>query len=221
MKIAIAVFVKTPGVSPLKTRLAASLGQEKALHFYQLSLKCIVSTLKKIAINPYWAVAEKQSLNNLLWSDFNRLHTGEGNLGDRQSQIYHELLKTHDGVILIGVDAPQLSREKLEQAMEALKSYDYAIGPATDGGYYLLAGRRNIPAQIWSTTPWSDAKTRATLVAQLDSKPYELGMLTDVDTESDLNTMLLEMPQSLNENQTKLKEWIRNLRLITTGRDYK
>ncbi len=56
MKIAIAIFVKTPGVSPLKTRLAASLGQEKALHFYKLSLKCIISTLEETAINPYWAV---------------------------------------------------------------------------------------------------------------------------------------------------------------------
>ena len=211
MKIAIAIFVKTPGVSPLKTRLAASLGQEKAEHFYHLSLKSIISTLKETAINPYWAIAEKQSLNNPLWSDFNRLHTGEGDLGDRQSHIYHELLKIYDGVILIGADAPQLSIEIIEQAMEALKSHDYAIGPANDGGYYLLGGRRNIPAKVWSTTPWSDAKTRATLVAQLDSKPYELGMLCDVDTESDLNTMLSEMPQKLNENQRKLKDWINQL----------
>lgn len=211
MKIAIAIFVKTPNVSPLKTRLAASLGKEKALHFYNLSLKCIVSTLKKTTINPYWAVAEKQSLNNPLWSDFNRLHTGEGDLGDRQSHVYHELLKTHDGVMLIGADAPQLSIEKIEQAMDALKSHDYAIGPATDGGYYLLAGKRSIPAQVWATTPWSDAETRETLVDQLDSKPYELDALTDVDTESDLNIMLSEMPEMLNENQAKLKAWINQL----------
>jgi hypothetical protein len=211
MKIAIAIFVKTPGVSPLKTRLAASLGQEKAEHFYHLSLKSIISTLKKTAINPYWAIAEKQSLNYPLWSDFNRLHTGEGDLGDRQSHIYQELLKSHDGVILIGADAPQLSIEIIEQAMEALKSHDYAVGPANDGGYYLLGGRISIPAKVWATTPWSDAKTRATLVTQLDSKPYELDMLTDVDTESDLNTMLSEMPQKLNENQRKLKDWINQL----------
>ena len=47
MKIAIAIFVKTPNVSPLKTRLAASLGKEKSLHFYKLSLNSIVSTLKQ------------------------------------------------------------------------------------------------------------------------------------------------------------------------------
>ena len=215
MKVAIAIFVKTPGVSLLKTRLAATIGQEKAEHFYKLSLKCIVSTLKEIDIHPYWAIAEKQSLNHPLWNDFNRMHTGEGDLGDRQSHVYHELLKTHDGVILIGGDAPQLSVEIIEQAKEALKTHDYAIGPASDGGYYLLAGREKIPAKIWSTTPWSDTKTRETLVAQmfaqLDSKPHELSTLTDVDNEANLQTILKEMPASLNENQVLLKNWINQL----------
>ena len=208
MKIAIAIFVKTPGASLVKTRLAASLGQEKAEHFYNLSLNCIISTLKEINITPYWAIAEKQSLNHPLWNDFNRLHTGEGDLGDRQSYIYHELLKTHKGVILIGADAPQLSREAIQQAMDALKSNDYVIGPANDGGYYLLAGRKSIPSKVWSTTPWSHTDTRETLVDQLDSKPYKLNMLTDVDTEADLHKMHSEMPQNLNENQRKLKAWI-------------
>ncbi len=211
MKIAIAIFVKTPGVSPLKTRLAATLGQEKAEYFYALSLKCIVSTLKEIDITPYWALAEKQSLHNPLWNDFNRLHTGEGDLGARQSHIYHELLTTHEGVILIGADSPQLSRGIIQQAMEGLISHDYVIGPADDGGYYLLAGRQKIPSKVWSTTPWSHIKTRETLVAQLDSKPHELAMMTDVDTEADLYKIRDEMPESINENQIALKNWINQL----------
>jgi len=214
MKLAIAIFVKTPGVSPLKTRLAASLGQEKAEHFYHLSLKCIVSTIKKIDITAHWAIAETESLNNPLWSDFNQLHTGDGDLGDRQSHIYHELLKTHDGVILIGADAPQLSGEIIQQAMERLEENDYVIGPANDGGYYLLAGRQPISSKVWSTTPWSHVKTRETLISQLDSKPHELCMLSDVDTETDLHQILNEMPehlQGLNEDQTVLKNWINQL----------
>lgn len=211
MNLAIAIFVKTPGVSLLKTRLAATLGQEKAECFYNLSLKCIVNTIKEIDIKPYWAIAEKQSLANPLWNGFNQLHTGKGDLGDRQSHIYHELLKTHEGVILIGADAPQLSREIIQQTMDGLKSHDYVIGPANDGGYYLLAGSQKIPTQVWSTTPWSHINTRETLVAQLDSKPHELEVLTDVDTESDLKTMLSEMPENLNDNQKHLKDWINQL----------
>ena len=59
MNIAIAIFVKTPGISPIKTRLAASIGQQKAEDFYRLSLKSLVSTLKEIDITPYWAVGGK------------------------------------------------------------------------------------------------------------------------------------------------------------------
>lgn len=211
MKLAIAVFVKTPGVSPLKTRLAATIGQEKAEHFFQLSLKCIAGTLKNVNITPHWAIAEEESLGHPLWAEFNRLHTGEGDLGNRQSNVYHELLEAYDAVILIGADAPQLSKETIERAILSLQTNDYCIGPASDGGYYLLGGRKKISNKVWSTTPWSDPKTREVLVSQLDSKPNELETLTDVDTEFDLTQILEEMPESMNEEQLALKQWINQL----------
>ena len=211
MKIAIAIFVKTPGVSPLKTRLAATIGQDKAEYFYQLSLKCIINTLNKTDITPFWAIAEKECLDHTLWSNFNRLHTGEGDLGDRQSHVYHKLLMQFDAVMLIGGDAPQLSENIIHQAKEALKSYDFVMGPADDGGYYLLAGKKAIPSEVWSSTPWSHAQTKDTFIAQLDSKPHELSTLTDVDNEADLYQILNEMPASLNEDQVLLKNWINQL----------
>ncbi len=211
MSIAIAIFVKTPGISPIKTRLAASLGQDKAETFYTLSLKSIVSTLKKIDITPYWAIGEKQGLDNPLWNDFNKLFTGNGDLGARQNHIYHELLKTHQSVILIGADAPQLSNEIIYEAIASLQKHDFVIGPAHDGGYYLLAGRQKISTEVWSATPWSQTKTREMFISRLSSQPHMLKIMTDVDTESDLNTMLSEMPENLNENQKTLKDWINRL----------
>lgn len=214
MKFAIAIFVKTPGVSPLKTRLAATVGTEKAIEFYQQSLKCIINTLQNVDITPHWAVAEKESLDNPLWSNFNRLHTGEGGLGERQSYIYHELLKTHDGVLLIGGDAPQISEKIIQQAMLSLEgdneNKDYVIGPANDGGYYLFGGRKPVASEVWSSTPWSHEKTRETFIAQLDSKPTELNSLTDVDTEEDLQTIIVEMPERKNQQQLALINWINN-----------
>ena len=211
MKIAIAIFVKTPGISALKTRLGASIGQQKAEDFYRLSLKSLVSTLKEIDITPYWAVGEKHGLDDPLWSNFNKLHTGDGDLGSRQSHIYNELLKTYQAVVLIGADTPQLSQSLINEAITKLQSHDFVIGPAHDGGYYLLAGRHEISPEVWSEIPWSHVKTRETLIAKLNSQPYKLKMLTDVDTESDLKIMLSEMPENLNENQRKLKSWINYL----------
>ena len=215
MKVAIAIFVKTPGLSPLKTRLAATIGQQKAEFFYRLSLKSIVSTLREVEISPYWAVGEVNGLYDPLWDDFEKLHTGDGDLGDRQSHVYNKLLKTFEAVILIGADAPQLSKKFIEEAITALRSHDFVIGPATDGGYYLLGGRSKIASQAWSETPWSHENTREILVSKLDSKPHLLAMLTDVDTKSDFKCVLDEMPKPAdglqNENQQHLINWIKRL----------
>lgn len=211
MNIAIAIFVKTPGLSPLKTRLAATIGREKAVDFYRLSLQSISSTLSKVNVTPYWAVGELEGLDDPLWQEFNKLHTGDGDLGDRQSHVYHDLLKTHDAVLLIGGDSPQLSTKTINKAIKQLEHQDFVIGPADDGGYYLLGGRQKIEAKVWAETPWSHEKTRETLVKKLVSKPYELEVLTDVDTEEDLKKMLSEMPNTLNENQIILKDWVTRL----------
>jgi len=211
MNIAIAIFVKTPGLSPLKTRLAKTIGRVKAEEFYRLSLRSISSTLKRSDVTPYWAVGEKSGLNNHLWNDFKKLHTGDGNLGDRQSHVYHELLKKHDAVILIGGDSPQLSLEIISETIKQLESQKFVIGPASDGGYYLLAGRNEIGSKVWDKTPWSHENTREILIKNLGLKPHHLMMLTDVDTQGDLEKMLSEMPNTLNEDQKILKDWIMRL----------
>ena len=94
MSTAVAIFVKTPGLSPLKTRLAASIGQEKAHEFYNLSLNAIRETLTTLDISPYWAIAEKEALNDPMWQDYNRLHTGDGNLGVIQHTHLSKTLKS-------------------------------------------------------------------------------------------------------------------------------
>lgn len=211
MNIAIAIFVKTPGISPLKTRLAATLGKEKAEEFYRLSLRSIESTLNQLPLSPFWAVGETKGLNDPLWHRFKKIHTGDGDLGDRQNHVYHELLKTHDAVLLIGGDAPQLSAKTIKLAIKQLEKQEFVLGPADDGGYYLLGGRNNISPKVWNETPWSDARTRKILIEKLGGKPYLLEFLTDVDTEEDLIKMLNEMPSTLNENQKILKDWIMRL----------
>ena len=211
MKTAIAIFVKTPGLSPLKTRLAATLGRDKAEEFYRLILRSIENTLSELNLSAFWAVGEPEGLHDPLWNSFSKMHTGDGDLGDRQSHVYHELLKTHDAVMLIGGDAPQLSLEIINQAISHLETQDFVIGPADDGGYYLLGGRKKIDAKVWSETPWSDEKTLNIFIEKLGVNPYILDVLTDVDTEEDLQMMLGELPNTLNDNQKILKDWIMRL----------
>jgi len=212
LKTALAIFVKTPHLSPLKTRLASGIGKSKAQEFYALSVAAVqnvVSTCE--GIHPVWAVAEKDGVDNALWSAFESKHTGDGCLGTRQSHIYNTLLQTHDHAILIGADAPQISPILIKTAINALAQYDYVFGPANDGGYYLMAGKVPIDKDIWTSIPWSADNTYSSFKDKLSGKIYELPTLTDIDTIDDLQYLKTEMPDATNTAQNDLLNWIEDI----------
>jgi glycosyltransferase A (GT-A) superfamily protein (DUF2064 family) len=210
MSTAIAIFVKTPSLSRVKTRLAAGIGRIAAQQFYLLSLKAVQETVKNINASPYWAVGEENGLDNSLWQDFPSLYTGIGNLGQRQHHIYEMLLKDHEHVLLIGADTPQISTVILEQAITALNTNDFVVGPANDGGYYLFGGSVPIQQMIWTSVPWSTNITRERLETMLLSEPFHLMFLTDVDTQNDLQQVAHEMQQGMSKEQKNIIDWIKN-----------
>lgn len=211
---AVAIFVKTPGLSPVKTRLAASIGTAAAEEFYKLCTEAIQQTLiratQTIDIVPFWAVGEQAGLDHPLWQSFDSIYTGEGDLGERQHHIYQYLQAKYQRVILIGADSPQLSVKHLGDAIAALDSHQFALGPAVDGGYYLFAGRVPIAKDIWTNVTYSEADTAEQLLAQLPSKVAVLDCITDVDTVEDLAVLEreVEAEKSININIKKLINYI-------------
>ena len=211
---AIAIFVKTPGLSPVKTRLAATVGTAAAEQFYKLCTETIQETLKTASktldIVPFWAVGEEVGLSHPMWQGFEALYTGEGGLGERQHHIYQTLLAKYQRVILIGADSPQLSSRHLNNAIEALQSNSFALGPAVDGGYYLLAGRAPIARDIWTNVTYSAADTAEQLLAQLPSKAAILESISDVDTIEDISELKRELPADKfrNNGQKILVDYI-------------
>ena len=208
MSTALAIFVKTPSLSPVKTRLAQSIGEEKAVEFFMLCLDAIKETAKKIDADIIWAVAEKDGISNPLWSDFKTIHTGEGSLGERQDHIYSTLLNTYERVFLSCADAPQLCPYIFQEANDALNDNDFVIGPAHDGGYYLFGGRKPVERNIWTNVPWSTEETRTKLVERLPSVPAHLQMFSDVDRQADLHYLRSEMPEKMSDQQRKIVNWI-------------
>ncbi|RUO25471.1 hypothetical protein CWE09_01670 [Aliidiomarina minuta] len=209
MNTAIAIFVKTPSLSPVKTRLAASIGKEKAQQFFIHSLQAVEETVAASDADLYWAVAEKEGLQDPLWQQHQRLHTGEGDLGQRQHHIYQSLRQQYAKVILIGADAPQLSQELLQQAIQALDHSELVLGPATDGGYYLFAGTVDLDAAVWTDIPWSTEQTRESLQRKLPFQAALLPTLSDVDTLGDLTLVLEELPLTPGPMQRQVFNWIR------------
>lgn len=216
---AVAIFVKTPALSPVKTRLAQTIGREAAEEFHRLSAGAVEAVVRRAAedgrIEPYWAVAELAGLNHPLWQGFTRVAQGSGGLGERLARVYDELLGRHAFVLFVGADAPQITARTLASAGERLADPEcepFMLGRARDGGFYLFGGRRRIAREVWRGITYSRAGTADELAAHLRSlgEIAELPVLCDADDADDLEQVLAELrrlPEPLPE-QRVVAEWI-------------
>jgi len=218
---AIAVFAKTPGLSPVKTRLASAIGVANAEIFYRLSVAAVSETLATLAsryrtdLQPYWAVAEAEAVGREEWQAFPAIWTGQGTLGDRLHAVYAALENIHDYVILIGTDSPQLTPEAVAEAIDRLGNCGDAcvIGPALDGGFYLFAAGIPLRSQLWTRVPYSRASTMQELISGIRADGGHVELLsprTDTDTLGDLDILFreisrVEMP---SRSQQRLSEWL-------------
>jgi len=125
MTAAVAIFVKTPGLSPVKTRLAAGVGVEAATEFHRLAAASVAGVARACGeeIVPYWAVAEQEALDAPAWRGFPTIWQGEGGLGARLDRIYATLLLRHGRVLLIGADARRSRRTSCARRPEPSESW--------------------------------------------------------------------------------------------------
>lgn len=224
MSTAIAIFAKTIGLSPVKTRLAKDIGSYQAEKFYSLSVNVIEELLIKLKkqsnnqIIPYWALAEESGVLNSRWKEFDVIWTGEGGLGMRMFNVSKELLKKHDKVIMIGTDSPQFEAETILRAIDKLSRnpHDSIIGPAFDGGFYLFGSTKLIEENIWTSVTYSREDTLEQLLLKLDKRNISYSFtkkMSDVDEIQDLKC-LYEALHSLKNRQTqhqkRLMKWLNN-----------
>lgn len=216
MSGAAAIFVKTPGLSPLKTRLAAGLGRAAAEHWYELAANAVADVLAKIPeLVAYWAVAETASSATRAWTGLPVVAQGEGSLGTRMGRVHTTLLQRHDFVLLLGADTPQLDPAQLADAIEWLHADAprLVMGPARDGGFWLLGANCAPEATDWVRTPCGEAGT-AKGFQEAMARHGEwrlLAPLTDVDAVTDLAPMLAELAllEQPSAEQLRLADWSR------------
>ncbi|MGH8147869.1 MAG: TIGR04282 family arsenosugar biosynthesis glycosyltransferase [Rhodanobacteraceae bacterium] len=215
MTAALAIFVKTPGHSPIKTRLAATLGARATIEFHRLAACAVAEVAQTVGagLQPYWAVAELTALDDLQWRSLPRIWQGEGALGDRLHYVYARLHRTHDHVLLVGADAPQLTSILLRRAIHALDGdARFVLGEARDGGFWLFGARAPIAGEVWRAVGYSRHDTAAQLRKALgmgDGGPV-LPTLTDVDRASDLEGLAdtLSALPTLTPAQHALLRWL-------------
>jgi len=195
--MSIAIFVKTPGYSPVNTRLARTIGREAAESLHLQSAAAVAAVARHSGEPVCWAVAEATAQQAPPWRDLPVLLQDTGDLGTRMCGIYRRLLREHGQAILIGADAPQLEARELTRAAEWLRHTGprLVMGEAADGGFWLFGGNRRVPAPLWSRVTYGRDDTAQQFRATLDGRGEWLALRrhTDLDTREDLAAVAVEL----------------------------
>lgn len=187
---ALVIMVKNPVAGKVKTRLAASVGDEKALEVYKALLEHTAAEAARISAVRYIFYSDIIERGDIFSDkDFRKYVQCDGELGVRMDYAISIPFKNEfKKVVIIGADCPGITSEHLQQAFEELDQNDVVIGPASDGGYYLL-GMKKWNRWIFEGMPWSSPDLLATTRALLESKGVAwkaLAELNDIDTLEDL-----------------------------------
>lgn len=190
MRSALIIFVRNPVLGKVKSRLAATLGNEKALAIY----KTLLAHTHKISIDlsaDKFIFYEDYVNHDDLWENdiYNKFLQEGDDLGCRMKNAFRYLFETgYEKIIIIGSDCYELSNEIIIKAYHLLSENDVVAGPASDGGYYLL-GMKNFIPWLFENKSWSSDTVYPDTVNQIKVLHYTfspLELLNDVDVERDI-----------------------------------
>lgn len=182
------IFTRNPELGKCKTRLAATTGDKIALEIYKFLLEHTVAITRNLKAEKYVYYSEE------IWEDDvwdSKLYTKklqEGiDLGERMKNAFNEGFKSgFERIIIIGSDMYDLSHEDLNSAFEKLNHHDVIVGPAQDGGYYLL-GLKSNQNELFSNKAWGTGTVLKHTLEDLNEANYSLiDERNDVDVFEDI-----------------------------------
>ncbi|MEZ4859087.1 MAG: TIGR04282 family arsenosugar biosynthesis glycosyltransferase [Flavobacteriaceae bacterium] len=190
------IFTRNPELGKCKTRLAAKIGNEAALEIYVFLLKHTAKITQKVISDKYVYYSEEIK-DNAIWNDpafHKRLQKGN-DLGERMAAAFEQGFKDgYEKIIIIGSDMYDLTTEELDRAFEALNENDFVIGPATDGGYYLLGMKKRKP-QLFQDKLWGTSTVLQSTLTQLASEKWVLlSEKNDIDVFEDIKNIEIFQP---------------------------
>jgi rSAM/selenodomain-associated transferase 1 len=191
-------FVKYPEPGEVKTRLAASIGADKAAELYGNFVLDILAKLEStqlpIAIC-FYPAQKKELFMGWLGEGYKYIPQKGVELGERMGAAFlHAFAGGHRRVILMGSDFPDLPESFLEEALGALNNHGAVIGPAMDGGYYVIGFRKETFChQVFEAMQWgTEGVFRQTLsiLKAHRRRVYVLPVWNDIDTIEDLKRLI-------------------------------
>ena len=182
------VFTRNPELGKVKTRLAKTVGNATALKIYIFLLERTRDISVKVSADKavYYSVKVRE---NDIWdaSIFQKHQQVGEDLGIRMLHAFKNGFKAgYEKVMIIGSDLYDLTAETIENAFIALENNEVVIGPAEDGGYYLL-GMNSLEEKVFKNKDWGTATVKKDTLEDLkDKKVFLLAPLNDVDVFEDI-----------------------------------
>jgi rSAM/selenodomain-associated transferase 1 len=187
------IFAKNPEIGKVKTRLAKTIGEKKALMVYLKLLEHTHMVADRVFADKAIFYSNKvQDFDILDYYKFPKFLQKGDDLGDRMNRAFGQAFGQHyEKVVIIGSDCFEITTEIIEDALTALNDHNVVVGPAVDGGYYLLGMDRHY-SHLFKDKTWSTEDVF--LDTLLDLKKLKLSYhilptLNDVDEEKDLGKL--------------------------------
>jgi uncharacterized protein len=195
------VFIKAPRVGTVKSRIARTAGAERACAIYRQLVETALGHLNSIGqvqlrFSPDDAAKE---IAPWLRGNWRAEPQGAGDLGHRLRRAFEAAFANGaECVVVIGSDCPEIEATDIYAAWKELKSHDLVVGPAIDGGYWLMGLRAPHP-ELFEKITWSSDQVLAQTLQRAKSiglRIQLLRILADVDTEADWNAYVRERTPS-------------------------
>ena len=192
LKDVLIIFVKYPKPGSVKTRLAKQIGKEKAALLYHFLVKTVLARTKSRGYSRiifYSPEIPKKRFKEWLGGDFIFYPQKGSNLGKRLLGAFKFIFK-HDAkrIVCIGTDSPLINSRIIDQAFRILRNKQCVLGPADDGGYYLI-GLSSLNEGIFKGISWGAKKVFRQTLEKIKSRKIEYGILDksfDIDTYEDI-----------------------------------
>ncbi|NKI31671.1 TIGR04282 family arsenosugar biosynthesis glycosyltransferase [Croceivirga thetidis] len=182
------IFTRNPELGRCKTRLAAAVGKETALEIYKFLLEHTVKISRELDVEKEVYYSEEIWENDIWDNDIysKKLQTGI-DLGERMANAFKAGFKAgYKKIIIIGSDMYDLSQVDLQGAFETLEKADFVVGPAIDGGYYLL-GMKTFKEDLFIDKAWGTGNVLKDTLKNLEEERFELlAERNDVDYFEDI-----------------------------------
>ncbi len=182
------VFTKNLLFGKVKTRLAATIGDDNAFKIYATLIAYTCSVTKQLSCGKIVYYSDYIEQNDV-WNGCRKAAQQGNDLGERMMNAFKDAFAAAtDRAVIIGTDCFEIDRHIIEHAFKQLNEHDIVIGPAMDGGYYLL-GIKSLHQPLFENIPWSTEtvfEATITVCNHLNLSYFLLPVLNDVDEEKDL-----------------------------------